>query len=123
NRARSSCQLAAPSRSGEPTMYVRQAAKVLELLEYFARRRKPATIAEIADELGWPRSSTFNIVWTLADKGFLLEPRLRGGYYPTPRWLALSQEVSHAAPLPIELTELADQLASETGETTAISAP
>ncbi|HVK81017.1 MAG TPA: helix-turn-helix domain-containing protein, partial [Verrucomicrobiae bacterium] len=63
-------------------MLVRQAANVLDLLDYFARRLKPATLAEIADEVGWPRSSTFNLVTTLADKGFLYEPRAREGYYP-----------------------------------------
>lgn len=104
-------------------MYVKQAANVVEVLEYFARRQSPARLAEMADDLGWPRSSTFNIVSTLVDKGFLYEPQPRKGYYPTPRWLALSQEVSHAEPLPPRFAELADGLARETGETTAISAP
>ena len=48
-------------------MLVKQAANVLELMEYFARRRRPATLAEIADDLGWPRSSTFNLVGTIAE--------------------------------------------------------
>jgi IclR family transcriptional regulator, acetate operon repressor len=103
-------------------MYVKQAANALEMLEYFARRLRPATLAEIADDLGWPRSSTFNIVGTLVEKGFLYEPRPRSGYYPSPRWLVLAQDVTRAAPLPVELTDLADRLARETGETTAISA-
>jgi DNA-binding IclR family transcriptional regulator len=104
-------------------MYVQQAANVLVLLEYFARRHAPARIAEIADELGWPRSSTFNIVSTLVDKGFLYESQARSGYYPTPRWLALAQEVSEAEPLAPHFVGLAAGLARETGETAAISAP
>lgn len=104
-------------------MFVKQAANTLELLEYFARRQTPARLAEIADDLGWPRSSTFNIISTLADKGFLYEPQSRSGYYPTPRWLALAQEVSHADPIPAQFIDLADRLAWETGETTAISTP
>src|SRR3546814_12524314 len=67
------------------TMIVRQAANALEILEYFARRLKPATPAEIAEDLGWPRSSTFKLVGTLASKGYLYEPRARGGYSPIPR--------------------------------------
>jgi DNA-binding IclR family transcriptional regulator len=59
----------------------------------------------------------------MADKGFLYEPQARTGYYPTPRWLALAQEVSHAEPVPPQFVKLAHQLARETGETTAISAP
>lgn len=102
-------------------MYVKQAANVLELLEYFARRQTPARLAEIADDLGWPRSSTFNIVSTVVEKGFLYEPQSRNGYYPTPRWLALAQEVSHAEPVPEQFIQLANDLARETGETAAIS--
>ena len=103
-------------------MYVKQAANVLELLEYFARRQTPARLAEIADDLGWPRSSTFNIVSTVVEKGFLYEPQVRSGYYPTPRWLALAQEVSQAEPVPEQFRALANDLARETGETAAISA-
>ena len=101
-------------------MHVRQAANVLELLEYFARRRRPATLAEISDELGWPRSSTFNLVGTLADAGFLYEPLVRRAWYPTRRWLALAQDVSDAEPLPESLHALAADVARATGETTAV---
>lgn len=104
-------------------MLVKQAANVLELLEYFAQRRRPATLAEIADELGWPRSSAFNIVGTLVEKGYLYEPRLRAGYYPTPRWTAMTAAISSAEPLPEAATQLVEELAAETGETTAIAAP
>lgn len=104
-------------------MLVKQAANVLDLLDYFARRQKPATLAEIADEIGWPRSSTFNLVTTLADRGFLYEPRAREGYYPTPRWLSLSRIITEAEPLPEALHALAAEIGAETNETTAIGAP
>lgn len=104
-------------------MHVRQAANVLELLEFFAKRQRPATLAEISDALGWPRSSTFNLVGTLADAGFLYEPHGRRGYYPGPRWLALAQQVAAAEPLPAAVHDMADEVAAATGETTAIGAP
>jgi len=104
-------------------MFVRQAANVLDILEYFARRRRPATLSEMADDLGWPRSSTFNLIGTLLDKGYLYEPRTRGGYYPTPRWLIQSQAVADAEPLPEAIYALVAEVAEETGETTAIGAP
>ncbi|SMF88382.1 transcriptional regulator, IclR family [Azospirillum oryzae] len=110
-------------RTQQARMHVKQAANVLELLEYFARRRRPATLAEMSDDLGWPRSSTFNLIGTLADKGFLYEPRVRGGYYPTPRWLALVQSIADAEPLPEAVHQLAAEIAGETGETTAVAAP
>jgi len=104
-------------------MIVRQAANVLEILEYFAKRLRPATAAEIAEDLGWPRSSTFKIVATLASKGYLYEPRGRGGYYPSPRWLVLAEAVAQAEPLPEKFQRLARDLMAATGETVAIAAP
>lgn len=101
-------------------MQVKQAANVVELLEFFAMRGKPATLAEIADGLNWPRSSTFNLVGTLVTKGYFYEPWARGGYYPSPRWLAITQAIGDNDPLPDELRRLADDIAAETGETTAI---
>ena len=103
-------------------MLVRQAANVLELLEYFARRKRPATLAEISDDLGWPRSSTFNLVGTIAEKGWLYEPQARSGYYPSPRWLTLAQSVADAEPLPEIARALATEISDKTGETTAIAA-
>lgn len=103
-------------------MSVKQAANVLELLEYFSNRRSPATLAEISDDLGWPRSSTFNLVGTVVELGFLYEPRPRAGYYPTPRWLTLAQRISDAEPIPDAAQMIAAEVARETGETTAIAA-
>lgn len=103
-------------------MTVRPAAQVLELLEWFAARRRPATLSEVAEGLGWPRSSTFNLLGTLAGRGYLHEPRARDGWYPTPRLLLLAQEIAEAAPLPEALVALLGALAAETGETAAIAA-
>jgi hypothetical protein len=107
----------------DKTMIVRQAANVLEILEYFAKRLRPATAAELAEDLGWPRSSTFKIVATLASKGYLYEPRGRGGYYPSPRWLVLAEAVTQADPLPEKYQRLVRDLMQATGETVAIAAP
>lgn len=101
-------------------MFVRQAANVLELLEYFSRRKRPATLAEISDDLGWPRSSTFNLVGTMAEKGWLYEPRVRSGYYPSPRWLTLARVVADAEPLPASAFALVSRIADLIGETTGI---
>lgn len=101
-------------------MQVRQAANVVDLLEFFAQRGAPATLAEIADGMGWPRSSTFNLVGTMVDKGFFYEPRQRGGYYPSPRWLSVSQNISANDPLPDSIRHLVERVGVATGETTAI---
>jgi DNA-binding IclR family transcriptional regulator len=104
-------------------MTVRQAENALQVLEYFAKRRRPATAAEIAADLGWPRSSTFKLLGTLAARGYLYEPHGRGGHYPSPRWLELAEAVAQADPLPPSVQRLMREVAAETGETTAISAP
>jgi IclR family acetate operon transcriptional repressor len=104
-------------------MIVRQAVNVLEIIEFFAQTKKPATLAEIADHFGWPRSSTFNLLVTLSEKGYLYEPRPRGGYYPTPRWLAMARMVSEVEPLPPWTHALIAELSAETGETASIVAP
>ncbi len=103
-------------------MRVRQAANVLELIEFFAQRREPATLAEIADSLSWPRSSTFNLVGTLSEEGYLYEPQQRGRYFPSPKWVVLGQALADADPLPSRLRDLADAISAETGETAAIGA-
>ena len=104
-------------------MIVRQAANVLDLLEFFVRRKEPATLSAIADSLGWPRSSTFNLIQTLVDRGYLYEPRPRSGYYPSPRWFSVAQHVAAAEPLPEFVHALVGELSAETGETAAIGAP
>ena len=103
-------------------MLVKQAANVLDLLEYFAREQKAANLAELSAHFGWPRSSTFNLIHTLVERGFLYEPKPRGGFYPTARWLALAQEVAGAEPLPQAALALIRDLADSSGETTWISA-
>jgi DNA-binding IclR family transcriptional regulator len=103
-------------------MTVKQAANVLDLIEFFARSKRPATLSQIAEAFGWPRSSTFNIIATLVERGFLYEPKARAGYYPTPRWLSLAQDIAEAEPLPASLHALLGHLAAETGETVHVAA-
>jgi IclR family transcriptional regulator, acetate operon repressor len=104
-------------------MIVRQAANVLDILEYFAQTKRPATLAEVADHFSWPRSSTFNLLTTLAEKGYLYEPRPRAGYYPTPRWLDMARMIADFEPLPAWVHAVVVDLAAQTGETVAIAAP
>jgi DNA-binding IclR family transcriptional regulator len=102
-------------------MDVRQVVNVLELLEYFAERGRPASLAEISKHFSWPRSSTFNLLGTLVNRGYLYEPRAREGYYPSPSWLPLVQRIDRAAPVPTELQELIASLCSKTNETTVLA--
>jgi IclR family acetate operon transcriptional repressor len=103
-------------------MSVKQAAYVLDLIGYFAGHRQPATLAEISKHFGWPRSSTFNLLGTLAERGFLYEPKTRAGYYPSPLWFGLVQQIESAQPIPRWLHQLLQTLVQQTGETAVLAA-
>ncbi len=103
-------------------MNVKQVANVLELVEFFAQHRQPATLAEVARHFDWPRSSTFNLLGTLASRGYLYEPRARGAYYPSPKWLSLLQQIERAEPIPEPFRALLRALAERTGETAVLAA-
>lgn len=103
-------------------MTVRQVENVLDLLEFFAERGKPASLAEVSQHFGWPRSSTFNVLSTLSNRGFLFEPEARGRFYPSPRWFTLAQAIYGSEPVPEPLLRIARDLAAKTGETICIGA-
>lgn len=102
-------------------MEVKQAINVLELLEFFAQRQQPATLADVCRHLGWPRSSAFNLLSTLAARGYLYEPVARQGWYPSPQWGAVLAPIEQAAPLPENLHALLHELAAQTQETAVIA--
>ncbi len=104
-------------------MAVKQIENLLALLEFFAERRRPATLADVVRHFDWPRSSAFNILSTLTAAGYLYEPRARGGYYPTPRWAQIVTAFSGAEPLLEPLRAIITGLAESTGETVWVSAP
>ncbi len=103
-------------------MNVKQAANVLDLVEFFAGHQRPATLAEIAKHFDWPRSSTFNLLGTLAARGFLYEPEARAGYYPAPLWASLVRQIEAAQPIPRQLHDLLELLVEKTGETAVLAA-
>ena len=104
------------------TVTVKQAANVLDLIEFFAEHKRPATLAEIANHFAWPRSSTFNLLGTLAERGYLYEPRSRGGYYPSPLWSSQLQSIQRAEPILDQFRALLRALVERTGETAVLAA-
>lgn len=104
-------------------MAVKQILNALDLIEFFARTRKPASLAEIQQHFGWPRSSTYNILNTLVERGYMYEPARRGGYYPTPRLARTGETIVAADRLNERLSELLVELSRETGETAILAAP
>lgn len=68
---------------------VKSAQRVLELLEFFADERRPASVGVIAQALGWPQSSASVLLRGLADTGFFDQDSRTGHYLPNVR-IALS---------------------------------
>ena len=91
-------------------------------MEFFAERGRPATLAEIAKHFDWPKSSTFNLLGTLSNRGYLYEPKAKAGYYPAPGWLSLAEKIGHAAPVPAELVRFIEILCEKTNETAVLAA-
>lgn len=104
------------------TVTVKQAANVLDLIEFFAAHRRPATLAEIARHFDWPRSSAFKLLGTLVERGYLYEPRAKGGYYPAPVLAEMVGRIEEAQPIPADLHALLEVLVEKTGETAVLAA-
>lgn len=102
-------------------MRVRQIDKVLDLFEMYARERAPMTLTQVAKQIGIPKSSAFNIIETLMQRGYLYETRPRSGYYPTALLYELSRAVTDADPLMPRLRPELESLAATTGETVLLS--
>lgn len=64
---------------------VKSAQRVLELLEFFADERRPASVGVIAQSLGWPQSSTSVLLKGLAETGYFDHDRRTGLYVPNVR--------------------------------------
>jgi IclR family transcriptional regulator, acetate operon repressor len=109
------------NRIGIPAMEVKQAAQVMELLEYFSARGEPATLAEICRQLGWPKSSAFKLLATLTGRGYLHEPLGRGLHYPSHKWQTVVGTIGRNEPIPPALLDLLHEVSVRTGETAVLA--
>lgn len=104
-------------------MLVKQISNLFDLMDLFVRVKKPLSVRDIVEEFSWPRSSVFNIISTMVEHGYLYQPVVRGGYYPTSKWLDLARDVSDSQPLPESVHKLLVELMKQTGETMILAAP
>jgi DNA-binding IclR family transcriptional regulator len=68
---------------------VKSAARAFDLLEAFARTRRPMRLRELTEELGWPRSSLAELLKSMTAQGYLVFDRAGFLYRPSPRLAAL----------------------------------
>jgi DNA-binding IclR family transcriptional regulator len=60
---------------------VKSAGRFADVLEFVGRATEPPTFSEIAEGLGVPKSSLFNLLGTLAARGYLQQHGPRGAYH------------------------------------------
>lgn len=102
-------------RKSFDTAGVKSATRVLALLELFDRLERPASVTEIAREMGIPQSSTSMLVNSLIDRGYLTTlPDRR--VQPTVRVSMLGRWVDERI-TDGRVTRLMRDLGEETGET------
>jgi len=61
---------------------VKSAARALDVMEFVVQSPEPPSFAAIAAALQVPKSSLSNLLATLVDRNYLIQPDSRGGYLP-----------------------------------------
>ncbi len=100
---------------------VKSAQRVVEVFEYFAQRRAPATLTQISVGLGYPPSSTFALLSTLRDLGYLDYSREERTFVPTVRAALLGIWVNDALMSDGTIMRLMYDLRDETGGTAVLA--
>jgi DNA-binding IclR family transcriptional regulator len=70
---------------------VKSAKRALDVFEYFASRRRPATVGEICAALTLPQSSTSLLLRSLHKLGYLRYSMRTRRYFPTDKFRALGE--------------------------------
>jgi DNA-binding IclR family transcriptional regulator len=96
---------------------VKSAERVLEVLRYFNADRQEATVMDIAREMGYPQSSTSELLRCLVQLGYLHRDRYARTYRPTARVALLGAWVQPKLFRRGHLLPMLDRLAEETGQT------
>ena len=99
------------------TRAVKSAIRVLEVLEFFDRRRGEATVTDIARELRYPQSSTSILLQNLTELGYLQRGSTGKAYVPTIRVTDLGSWIAPMEKPGGDILALMQELGEMTGET------
>jgi DNA-binding IclR family transcriptional regulator len=102
------------TRSLEPKK-IKSAVRALEVLEYFNSKRVEATVMEISRALGYPQSSTSELLNCLVEEGFIHRNRYLRTYRPMARVVALGAWVQPKLFRNGGLLPLMDEISHSTG--------
>jgi DNA-binding IclR family transcriptional regulator len=101
-------------------MDVKLVARTLDLFELFAAEQRPLPLTELARLLNVPVSSCLALARTLVSRGYLVEVRKRGGYYPTRRLQMLASAINAVDPVVEIVHPRLVQLRDASGETAVL---
>ena len=100
---------------------VKSAKRAFEILEVFARHRRPLALKEVLDETGYPTSSGSALMKSLVALGYLEYDRERRTYFPTMRIAALGAWVPDVLFGDGPLRAALEDLHRTTGETVVLA--
>ncbi|MGD9945689.1 MAG: IclR family transcriptional regulator [Burkholderiaceae bacterium] len=99
---------------------VKSAKRVLDILEFFAARKSPATLAVLAESMALPKTSAFALLRTLEAAGYMYFVRDDLGWYPTSRWADHALKVAEHDPVVPAIHPTLRWLCDESGETAVL---
>jgi DNA-binding IclR family transcriptional regulator len=107
--------------SAKDTAVIKTAGRVFEVLEYLREQRRPVSVREVSERLGYPRSSALVLMKSMASLGYLRYDLQRRVYTGTPRLAALGDWVMDAMFHGGRLDALVGQVARDSGETAILA--
>jgi DNA-binding IclR family transcriptional regulator len=99
----------------------RSVLRALNIFEHLLARDRPATVGELVSSLGIPKSSAYELVRTLTDKGYLERGAAPGAYGLGRKLYELGMAYRGQVDLLKEGGRVVEELCQETGETTQLS--
>lgn len=109
---------AAPRRAG----LVKSAGRVLQILEFFDDVQREARVAEIAERLEFPQSSTSVLLKCLTELGYLDYDPASRSFLPSPRVALLGTWLDKGPARDGRLIRTLEELSRRTGDTVILAA-
>lgn len=107
---------AAKGRSSDSAV-IKTAGRVFEVLEYMREQRRAVTVREIADRLGYPKSSTLVLMKSIAALGYLRYDLQQRAFFATSRLAQLGDWVLESYHQDGHWLDVAQKIATATHET------
>ena len=99
---------------------VKSAHRVLEVLEFFAEWRRPATVTDISQSLGYPQSSTSMLLRSLKESGHFDHDPRTGLYSPNIRLALTTAWIEDQLYTEQSLLRMMERVLTQTGHTVMI---